>query len=730
MFVRNVKSYPYGASYYPLMYPESEWETDLRLMAENGMNLIRTGDCHGGWDRIEPRRGEPRLDLLERFYRLADRYGIRILLTTGVASPPIWLVDRFPDVAILSSRGERYPLGASYHWACIHHPGYLAEAARYTEILARFAVAQPNHFGWQISNEIGFPFLPTREQGRLDLFCYCEHCQHRFREWLREKYGTLDELNKAWTWGTTSFWYTDWSQVRAPEAMPSAWAGVTRWIDWRLFWQDAFARFAGWQHDLLKRIDPDHPTSVNTFNFKAYDRFGVFTGLDQWQLVQRVDHVGYDLYPGSGNKLETRPEHSSIFLDHGRSVSASAGKAFWVHELESGPIGGWVLGPDRNTSPADILRYAFECIGHDAKLMLFMGWKEWDYQSLHWGGLVNLDSTPTPRLDAARRIGQYLKDNASFLEEARVPAGEVALLESKPNAIYFRGIDQEEILFAAQRGAYCALWELGYRVDFTIPDHVVRAIRRGDSLPWKVICLPLMAAMSPELGQALGHYVLQGGVVVGFARGGMVNDWGWYNRTMPLPGLREAFGLRVVEAERAREITVTMCGQQFAGNIHMERLELDDDTEVLGVFGDGQPAVTLHRYGKGFGLYIATQADSGYVRGSRLLRAALAEAFGRIGIRPDVQVGYEGKCAREVDAHLLEAPGRSSVLIASYLDRGCDLEIRVRAHGRRIVRAEAGFLEKRSIPWSADEDELTFSIRLGEEPVEVLDIYWQSSKGG
>lgn len=722
----NRQSYPYGASYYPLMYPEHEWERDLTLMAENGLNLIRTGDCHGGWDRIEPRRGEPRLDLLERFYRIADRYRIQVLLTTGVASPPIWLTDLYPDVPLLSSRGERYPLGASYHWACIHHPGYLAEAGRYTELLARFAIGQPNHFGWQISNEIGFPFLPTREENRLDLYCYCEHCQTRFREWLQARYATLERLSEAWTWSTTAYWYTDWAQVRPPEAMPSAWSGVTRWIDWRLFWQAQFAEFARWQHESLKRLDPDHPTSINTFNFKGFDRFGTFCGLDQWKLAESTDHIGYDLYPGSGDKLKSRPEHNSIFLDHGRSVSRSVGRSFWVHELESGPIGGWVLGPDRNTSPADILRYAMECVGHDAKLMLYMGWKEWDYQALHWGGLVDLESQPTPRLQAAGTIGAYLAANAHFLSRAEVPVGEVALLESKPNAIFFRGIDQEEILFAAQRGAYSALWEMGYRVDFTTPDLILRADAAGTVLPYKVICLPLMGAISAELGQALGRYVAAGGILIGFARCGMLTEQGWYHRRLPIDGLRQAFGVRVTEAEGAAHIEVLLGAESYPGHIHFERIVADPDTQTLATFASGEPALTLHRHGKGWGIYLATQADSGYgAKGSGLLKAALADSLGRIGLWPALTLEYEGRSRREVDAHLLEAKGRSSIILTSYLPQAGQVLLRLAHDGRAIERAEIGLIAKRPVSYTLDASSWQIQIELGDRPVEVLDIFWE-----
>ena len=310
-----LNGFPYGASYSPLMFDERDWEDDLAKMNAASMNLIRLGDVHGSWDRFEPRKGEFEWDQMNRFYKKAAEYDIHILISTGTSSPPLWLATEFPDIFLLSSRGERYPLGASYHWACIHHPDFRNAAENYVRELTNFAVHQPNHFGWQITNEIGFPFLPAREQGELGLYCYCDHCQIEFRVWLQEKYQNLESLTAAWAWGTTNFIYNQWSEALAPESLPASWSGVTRWIDWRLFWQEAFARFAGWQHVLIRQTDTDHPTSVNTFNFKGFDRFGTFMGLDQWKIAKQVDHIGYDLYPGSGNKLASRPEHNSIFLD-------------------------------------------------------------------------------------------------------------------------------------------------------------------------------------------------------------------------------------------------------------------------------------------------------------------------------------------------------------------------------------------------------------------------------
>jgi len=719
----ELPQFPYGASYSPLVYPEAEWSGDLAAMRDAGMNLIRVGDVHGSWDRIEPRRGEFQFEKLARFYKTAQEHGLWVILSTGTSCPPLWLVTRHPDVSIVSSRGESYPLAASYHWACIHHPAFVEESDRYTEALASFAVQQPNHFGWQISNEIGFPFMPTRERDMLDLYCYCPHCRAEFQTWVREKYGTLEAVSEAWMWSTTAFWYNDWAEVNPPEALPSAWSGVTRWIDWRLFWQKAFARFARRQHEAIRRIDTEHPTSINTFNFKGYDRFGTYTGLDQWQIAQQVDHIGYDLYPGSGNKLSSRPEHSSIFLDHGRSVSQSAGSAFWLHEMESGPIGGWLLGPEYNTGAVDIWRNGLEALGHNVKLILYMPWREWDYQPLHWGALVDLDGSPTPRLAAASELGHYIRGNDEFLRSAQVPLGEVALLESKPNAIFLKGIGQEELLFTAQRGAYRAAWELGYRVDFITPAQV--ASREIDH--YKAVMLPLLGLIDLETAEGLRRYVDQGGLLVTFARCGSFTERGWYHRQVPPGGLAAALGLTGAAPDGPGTHSVRYQDTTFTPKRSRDLFSLLPGTEVLASFDDGYPAVTLAQLGAGQGLAFAAHADSEYLAGDGgLLKSVFADVMRKLGIQPQVRLSVEGITQRALDPHLLEGPGRTTILIANYLTRDTSATLHLKAMGRQVAHIERGFGNKERITWSQEQDNITIELNTKKEVGEALDIFWRT----
>lgn len=708
-------SFWYGSSYSPLVFPEKDWEDDLRLMAEAQMNIIRLGDVHGSWDKIEPQEGKFKFTLLEKFYRKAAEHEISIMISSGSASPPLWLARKHPDLAISSNKGLRYPLGSSYGWACIHHPDYLDALKKYIHELILFTRQQPNHFGWQLSNEVGFPFLPARGGGELDIYCYCDHCKKAFIDWVKNKYQSLDDVNQAWAWGTSFLVHQDWNDIFPPEGLPSGWVSVTKWLDWRLFWQEEFAKFIGWQAKIIRSIDHDHPISVNTFNFKGFDRFGSLMGLDQWNISKIVDHIGYDLYPGSGNKQATRPEHSSIFLDHGRSVAKYANTDFWLHEIESGPIGGWVMGPDHNTNEIDILRNGFEALGHDVKLMMYMPWREWDYQPLHWGALVDLDGKETKRLTAARKLGKFIQKYQDSIIHSHPLESEVAILESKVNAIFFQGIGQEENLFNAQRGAYKAFWDMGYDVDFIIPEQLSSAIKK-----YKFLVLPMIGLLGSKSASLLKDYVKDGGILIGFARCASLSENGWYNHEIPLPDLKDVFGIQTIEPDLLESPKITYNDQSFTGLWNRDVVSISKDTKILAAFEDQLPAVTLHHHQAGMGIYFATHSNAAYIcLQDKLIQHVIKDLDVP---SPYLTLDYESKTWRDVDPHLLFNENGGLLILANYRKNPVMVKASIKHPSKAITQTTQIFPEEKEIRLTSQNNNVSFTFEFSGEEVKVIKI--------
>ncbi len=94
------KKFLCGACYYPLYFPESDWESDTLKIKKTGLNLTRTGELLTSWDRIEKKEGKYDFSWLDQFMELCAKYDIKVILGTGTASPPHWLRKKYKDISV------------------------------------------------------------------------------------------------------------------------------------------------------------------------------------------------------------------------------------------------------------------------------------------------------------------------------------------------------------------------------------------------------------------------------------------------------------------------------------------------------------------------------------------------------------------------------------------------------------------------------------------------------
>ncbi len=694
---------PLGASYYPPHHSPDDWPIDVDNMRAAGMNVIRTAEIGASWDYIEPVRGQPDFSYLDRLFALAETPGekpLRIILGTGSNCPPIWLVEWYPDAQIVSRDGVPYPTRSVWGWACKENPGYRREVKRYIELLLERYRSHPALLAWQVDNEPGFPLIPHGPRPTIDHYCYCRYHQQGFVEWLQQKYGTIDALNEAWRWIPTWSRYKDWSQVKPPRSMPSEWGCVTAWLDWQTYQYDALASFMSWQNGLINGQDSLHPTYTNIYCWAGQEEL---VGIDCWRLAKTCDAIGYDLYPGTGNRWNVQPEYVSMFLDTAASSARQASLhlrrevPFWVTELESGPVGGWASGPPRNTTALDIKRYNLEVLGHGAKMILYQGYREWNDLPVHRGALVDLGGRPTSRYRMAQSLNRMIAEHEEMLLQAKpMPAGIAVLDDPSNRTILFGtgglststegpgrpGSDYTNLRLAA-RGCYQTLWSQGYRVDFVSPEGL------SPDMPYKMICLPCGMLISRKTGQILRDWVAQrGGILVGSARCAYLNDRGWYWERQPGAGLDEVFGVAGtgIAISASPDLSVNLMWQPSTkvspqpvlGYLHRQSLDLADDASVLARFADNSPAIVSRDYGNGKAFYMATHLDAAVTQyhspvaypGNIAAIRAIYKYFTR-GIHPTVVKTVTliqpsemplPDLLRQVDAHLLQS-GDSYVVI-------------------------------------------------------------------
>ena len=85
-----------GVDYYPEQWAPSCMEADMDRIVELGCNVIRIGEF--AWHRMEPQEGAYDFSFFDGVIDLAKKKGLQIIFGTPTATPPAWLIDKYPDV--------------------------------------------------------------------------------------------------------------------------------------------------------------------------------------------------------------------------------------------------------------------------------------------------------------------------------------------------------------------------------------------------------------------------------------------------------------------------------------------------------------------------------------------------------------------------------------------------------------------------------------------------------
>ena len=232
-----------GVDYYPEHWDRTLWKADADLMKETGVKLVRLAEF--AWCRMEPEEGRFTFDWLDDAVKMFAERGIGVVLCTPTSCPPLWLYEKYRDSVMVEKDGVPTRIGVRGH-RCINHPNVREHCERIIEEMTRHYAGNPAVIAWQIDNE-------------LEAYqCYCGTCGAKFRGWLRQKYGSLDEINKAYGNVVWSGEYSSWEQIRLPFGhYPEAWMNPAFMLDYNRFASDNMIEFSSWQAALIRKNCPD-----------------------------------------------------------------------------------------------------------------------------------------------------------------------------------------------------------------------------------------------------------------------------------------------------------------------------------------------------------------------------------------------------------------------------------------------------------------------------------------
>jgi len=515
-----------GVCYFPEHWPRDRWETDVRQMAEAGIEYVRMAEF--SWGRVEPERGEFAFDWLDEAIELIGEHGMEAVLCTPTATPPKWLVDERPDVRQRDADGTPREWG-SRRFTCFNSPAYREETERIVREMTERYADNPNVAGWQTDNEFGCHDTVN---------CYCEDCSAAFSDWLRDRFDSIDALNEAW--GTT-FWsqqYESFEAVEPPGPTPAE-HHPSRLLAYDRFSNDSVAEYNRLHVDLIRDANDDW--------FVTHNFMGDFP-LDSHRLADDLDFLGWDSYP-TGFAQDRRPGEATpdelragdpdqVGLNHDVYRGAKR-EPFWVLEQQPGDV-NW---PPHAPQPGDgaMRLWAHHAVAHGADAVLYFRWRRCrEGQEQYHAGLRRQDGS------ADRGYGDAAAAAEELFELAPVDAP-VALLHDYESlwATDHQPHSPDWHYWSHLRAYYDALRARGVQVD------VVPTTASLDD--YAAAVAPTLYLVDDDLAAHLEAYVETGGHLLLGARTGEKDQYNQLHDSLAPGPLADLAGLRVERHESLPE---------------------------------------------------------------------------------------------------------------------------------------------------------------------------------
>lgn len=587
----NGKSIDLGVCYYPEHWDRSLWAEDLDRMLAAGLKTVRIAEF--AWSLIEPREGEYSYEFFDSFLNLAQEKGMQVIFCTPTATPPAWLTEKYPETLNADMDGHLFRHGSRRHYN-YNSPVYRKLSRNIVEKSASHYAQHPAIVGWQLDNEFNC---------ENDTF-YSDSDTIAFRRFLQERYGTLEELNKAWG---TVFWnqtYTDWQEVYVPRKTNTNSPNPHHLLDYYRFISDSVCSFAKEQADIIRKYCKEGDFITTN---------GVFGNID-YQRMEResLDVLMYDSYPNFGYCLDgfnpsdpMKDRHWSRNLAEVRAVSP----VFGIMEQQSG-ANGWNTRMEAPTPrPGQVTLWTMQSIAHGADYVSYFRWRTCTFGTeIYWHGILDYSGRENRRL---REVTQIARKVEALQEVAgSVYQAKVGILKDYDN-IWDSRVDRwhERVEAVSQNGLFTALQQAHVPFDYVYMENHTTA----ESLKqYQVLFYPHASILTAERMALLEQYVAEGGKLVMGCRTGY-KDLNGKCVMDCLPGLAaKVTGTDIPEysfvAPDDGKVMANWDGVQIDAAVFNDLLApVGENAEVLAAYTSsyyaGTPALIRNAFGQGEAYY-------------------------------------------------------------------------------------------------------------------------------
>ncbi|WP_338786939.1 beta-galactosidase [Metabacillus sp. FJAT-53654] len=500
-----MKQLLYGVAYYDEYMPYDRLETDIQMMKDAGINVVRIAEST--WSTHEPQNGVFDFTSVNRVLDAMHKAGISVIVGTPTYAVPTWMVKEHPEVLAVTKQGAgKY---GARQIMDITSPTYLFYAERIIRKLMENVKDHPAIIGYQIDNE-------TKHYDTSG-----PNVQLQFVKYLKEKFKTTDALNKAFG---LSYWSND---VHAWEDMPSVVGTINGSFgaEFSKFQRTLVDDFLAWQVEIVKEYRHEGQFITQNFDFewRGYS-FGVQPNVNHFTASKPFDITGVDIYHPSQEDL------TGIEISFGGDVARSTKQQnYLVLETEAQAFSHWT------PFPGQLRLQAFSHVASGANMVAY-----WHWHSIHnsfetyWKGLLSHDLKPNPVYNEAKTIGADFKRLSPKLVNLKKKNKTAILVsnESLTGVSWFKFNQRSELNYNdILRLIYDELYKLNVECDIIHPE-------TENLEDYSLIIVPCLYVASDQLLDRLNQYVDKGGHAVFTFKSGFTDE-NIKVRTTNQPGIIE-----------------------------------------------------------------------------------------------------------------------------------------------------------------------------------------------
>ncbi len=581
----------YGTHYYRPPTPlAAEWEEDFKRIKDHGLTTIQ---FRVFWTCYERAEGKYTWDDLDAIMDLSHKHGLSAVHQINLENAPPYIFNRYEGYRV-DIRGQRiWPIAnAGFYpggWIpCFDHPQVMGRGVEFVRRLVERYKKHPAMNFWHAWNE-----PRSRPMGE----CACEYSVRSYRQWLKEKFGTVEALNARYG----KYW-PDFDSIDAARDT-SDFAEMYLWRQWAA--SRVYDRVANVVRT-VRELDADHAVISHV-------------GLNNMQndiLPDMSDDIQManvaDLY-GSSFEVRYTPEplvHSQPFLI-----------CEWMRHVGRGDYSIYELYPSRGRFEEEIPAHQFQQWLWTPVACGASGIFLWQYKKERLGhetndaGLVETDGSDNPTSLEAEKTFAIFKKMSPEISGWRVPSARIAMVYDLKSDLVNRleqtvqrdgdYVGRYDLRWklpvghaykAALQGLYHLFWMKNIHLDVVSVQRLTEMVDQYD-----VMYLPYMQVVDAERAELLLKFAARGGRLIvdgGFADRDANS---WLHTVRPMPAISEGFGYRqqvqlLDPALRAE----AQFQDEFRLKVAYQKVEFKTATaRTLARWPEGSPAAVTSDHGKG-----------------------------------------------------------------------------------------------------------------------------------